>query len=116
MKKIVLTLIAAGTFLILPSVSQAQSTPLATRQSDTNELVQLTRQLNQVAVNLGQVATILDTHSNAAVNAKDSNLSKTINKLQENLKNAVEKIERIKADRAIHSSEETEEDDLQDLV
>ncbi len=116
MKKLVLTLIAAGAFLLAPSISQAQSTPTKFQPETNAELVQLTEQLNQVAANLSQVAHILDVHSNTDVNETDSKLTQSINKLQKNLKNAVQAIEKIKADRAIHSSGETQDDDLQDLV
>ncbi len=117
MKKLFLTLITAGAFLIAPSVSQAQNVKPADNQSSNSDLVQLTKQLNQVAVNLGQVAIVLDTHSNKSVDATDSKLSQKINELQENLEKAAQELEKIKEDRNIHSAPETDEDvDLLDTV
>jgi len=109
MKKLFLTLIAAGTFLIVPSVSQAQTASLNDSQNGT-ELIQLTEQLNRVAVNLGQVAIVLDAHSNKIVNSKDSKLSRKIDELHDSLIKATQKIEKIKADRNIHSVPETEDE------
>jgi len=116
MKKLVLTLIAAGAFLIAPSLSQAQNVKTAHKQCGNSELVQLTEQLSQVAVSLEQVANVLDVHSNKLVNAKDGKLSQKIIELQKNLEKAAQKLEKIEADRNIHSAPEVNEDDLQDLV
>jgi hypothetical protein len=117
MKKLVLILIAAGTFLILPSVSQAQS-PLADQQSANTELVQLTEQLNRVAVNLGHIASFLKSQPHSDTNTdKSCTLSHKLGILQKNLRKTAQKIDQIQADRAMQPVKEAEDDDdLQDLV
>ena len=116
MKKLFLTLIAAGAFLIAPSFSQAQDISAVSNQTSNSELVQLTDQLNQIAISLERVAKVLDYHTNKTVDVKDSKLSQKINELRDNLERATQKIEQIKADRKIHSAPENDEDDLQDLA
>ncbi|GEM_PF-4025940 len=117
MKKLFLTLIAAGALFLTPLVSQAQTFAKSGNQTGTStELLQISDQLNKLAIHLGQVADALDVHLNSDVDVKDSQLSKKINELQKNLEKTTRKIEKIQKDRNIHTAPETDEDEDEELL
>jgi len=112
MKKLLLTILAAGALLLAPVTGQAQ-TPVTTNSQpgSESELVQLSVQLNKLAVNLGQLTTVLDVHANQNVDAKDATLTKEIEALKKNLEKAAGNLEKIQNDRQIHSAPDSDEDD-----
>ncbi len=116
MKKLFLSLIVAG-FMFAATSVQAQNLNKTNPVKNKTVYVQLSEQLNQLTVNISQVADILDVHTNNAVDTKNAELTRNLSELQKNLEKAAFKLNKIKADRNLHSTpEDNSEDDLLDTV
>lgn len=118
MKKLFLSLIVAGFFTLTATPGQAQDSN-KTNVADKNNVVfvQLSEQLNQLTVNISQVADILDVHTNNAVDPKNAELTRNLSELQKNLERAASKLNKIQAERKLHSApEDSDDEDLLDTV